>query len=110
MEDASLDDFVDPGADDDAASGGAADAGRPDSRGNGPGTETDADAGAGGIGSDGDAGGATVEPPVDPAGVEPATPTVRWSPDGEPCAACGERVARRWQSGDGPVCADCVDW
>jgi hypothetical protein len=42
--------------------------------------------------------------------VEPATPTVRWSPERTACEACGARVRRRWQSESGLVCADCTEW
>jgi len=42
----------------------------------------------------------------------PATPTMRWSPDGAACAACGATASRLWQAGDGDtfVCADCKEW
>lgn len=41
---------------------------------------------------------------------EPATSTAAWSADGATCGGCGETVERRWQTDDGFVCADCVDW
>jgi formylmethanofuran dehydrogenase subunit E len=44
---------------------------------------------------------------------DPATPTMRWSPDGAACAACGETVTRRWRASaadDDYVCADCKEW
>ncbi len=40
----------------------------------------------------------------------PSVPTMRWSPDGPPCDACGESVARRWRSDGAFVCADCKEW
>lgn len=104
MEDASLDDFLDGGEDD----GGPAEAN------DGPAGDerTDADGQAdpsGGEGdpdrsraADGERGGTDA--------VDPATATYAWTPGGEPCAACGERVERRWRSAAGLVCPDCVEW
>lgn len=51
-----------------------------------------------------------------PEPTEPATVTYAWSPEGAVCAACGERVERRWLAGEGApdpdalVCPDCKDW
>jgi len=42
--------------------------------------------------------------------VPPAASTYAWSPEGGPCAACGERVEERWREGDDLVCARCKDW
>lgn len=45
----------------------------------------------------------------DPAEREPAaTPSLTYtsSPDGAPCAACGETVEKRWRAGEGGVSAD----
>jgi formylmethanofuran dehydrogenase subunit E len=51
---------------------------------------------------------------ADPApDAAPARATMRWSPDGAPCDACGESVARRWRASaadDDYVCADCKEW
>ena len=47
---------------------------------------------------------------VDPAEVEPATPTMRFAPDGAACDACGETVERRWHDDGAFVCADCKAW
>ncbi|WP_251341834.1 DUF7573 domain-containing protein [Haloplanus halophilus] len=41
---------------------------------------------------------------------DPARATMRWSPDGGDCVACGATVARRWRDGEGFVCADCKEW
>jgi hypothetical protein len=53
----------------------------------------------------------------------PSHPTMRWSPDGAACDACGTVVSRRWRDGEAPrasgsrpsadaafVCADCKEW
>jgi hypothetical protein len=62
-----------------------------------------------------------------PAENEPAEPpsvTYTSSPDGEPCAVCGETVEKRWRAGEGGVsgdrdgvddpdalvCPDCKQW
>jgi hypothetical protein len=118
MEDASLDDFVDPGRDGDAAgdrttdSRGADEETTTEESGDGArGTDRSGEAGSeDGRETEPGASGSSAEPPVDPGAVTPATPTVRWSPAGEPCASCDETVERRWQSEAGPVCGDCVDW
>ena len=47
---------------------------------------------------------------VSPDSVEPAATTAAWSPDGEPCRACGASVSYRWQGEDGLVCPDCKEW
>ena len=36
--------------------------------------------------------------------------TFAWSPDGAPCAACGDRVERRWRDDDRLVCESCKVW
>ncbi|MEF8801667.1 MAG: hypothetical protein V5A38_02900 [Halolamina sp.] len=68
-----------------------------------------------------------VEPADEPAESDPAEPpsvTYTSSPDGEPCAACGETVEKRWRAGEGGVsgdregvddpdalvCPDCKQW
>lgn len=46
---------------------------------------------------------------IEPAESEPAeTPSLTYtsSPDGAPCAACGETVEKRWHAGEGGVSAD----
>ncbi|GAB6860682.1 hypothetical protein ACFR97_07885 [Haloplanus litoreus] len=48
---------------------------------------------------------------ADESPVDPAPATMRWSPEGAPCAACGSTVSRRWRSAaDAFVCADCKEW
>lgn len=42
--------------------------------------------------------------------VPPAASTYAWSPEGGPCAACGERAQERWREGEDLVCAGCKDW
>ena len=41
---------------------------------------------------------------------EPAAPTFDWTPGGSVCAACGERVERRWTDDGRLVCAACKGW
>jgi len=41
---------------------------------------------------------------------EPIASIYRWSPDGAPCASCGEHVRARWRSDDALVCVDCKEW
>lgn len=36
--------------------------------------------------------------------------TFDWSPDGAPCAGCGERVERRWRDDGRLVCEACKTW
>jgi hypothetical protein len=36
--------------------------------------------------------------------------TLRWTPAGDDCPACGARVERQWRDGDRFVCADCKEW
>lgn len=36
--------------------------------------------------------------------------TFDWSPDGAPCAACGDRVERRWRDDGRLVCEQCKTW
>lgn len=36
--------------------------------------------------------------------------TFDWSPDGAPCAACGDRVERRWRDDGRLVCEGCKAW
>lgn len=79
-EDASLDDFLDAGDDEETASA--------DER------EPAADSAVG----DG------------PADVEPATTTYAWSGAGGACDACGEVVERRWGQDGRLVCPACKEW
>lgn len=82
MDDASLDEFLDDGAD--------------------SGDEADADAAE-------DAPDATVESAD--ATVDPATTTYAWSAAAVTCDACGTDTDRRWHDGDGRlVCPDCKEW
>lgn len=46
----------------------------------------------------------------DDEGVAPARPTLRSTPDGEPCADCGRSVRRLWLDGERFVCPDCKVW
>ncbi|NLV05193.1 hypothetical protein GOC83_03440 [Haloarcula rubripromontorii] len=43
-------------------------------------------------------------------GVEPAVTTYAWSPEGAPCAECGEVVERRWTQDGILVCGACKSW
>lgn len=36
--------------------------------------------------------------------------TFDWSPGGAPCAACGDRVERRWRDDGRLVCEECKAW
>lgn len=42
--------------------------------------------------------------------VEPAKTTSRWTPDGEPCSACGEMVSRLWTDEGELRCRTCKKW
>jgi len=42
--------------------------------------------------------------------VEPAVTTYAWSPEGAPCAECGEVVERRWTQDGLLVCGACKCW
>jgi len=42
--------------------------------------------------------------------VQPVASTYAWSPEGGPCAACGEHVEERWREGEELVCVDCKAW
>ena len=103
MRDTSLDDFV--GGDDENGTPGAS--GAPE------------DAETAGTAADGaDAGSdANTDPEADAhtdageeAAAEPASPIFDWTPDGATCAACGERVERRWTDDGRLVCAACKGW
>ena len=107
MEDASLDDFLDGGDAQEVEDGGGDDGGTSE--------EDDERADADGDGgddpdrsrpADGEHGAA--DQPA--SAVDPATATYAWTPGGEPCAACGDRVERRWHSPAGLVCPDCKEW
>lgn len=109
MEDASLDDFLDGGGTQEVEDDGGGDDGAPskedDGRAAADGNDQPADgesepdrSGSGGDGSGGD------------DAADPATATYAWTPGGEYCAACGERVERRWRSAAGLVCPDCKEW
>lgn len=41
---------------------------------------------------------------------EAVTTTYQWTPSGATCAACGDRIERRWHSDDGLVCPGCKEW
>jgi hypothetical protein len=43
-------------------------------------------------------------------GVEPVESTYDWTPDGAPCAVCGDSVEERWRDADGLVCLECKVW
>lgn len=47
---------------------------------------------------------------ADTDAADPSVPTMRWSPDGAACDACGAVVSRRWCDGEAFVCADCKAW
>ena len=103
MRDTSLDDFV--GGDDEDETPGAS--GAPENA-EPAGTAADGTD----VGSD-----ANTNPEADAhtdageeAAAEPASPTFDWTPDGAACAACGERVERRWTDDGRLVCAACKGW
>lgn len=55
----------------------------------------------------------TVDSDDDPEtidGVDPATPTYRFAPDGARCEVCDETVEERWHDDGRFVCGDCKDW
>jgi hypothetical protein len=124
-EDASLDEFLDAGGDnegsgDDRSPDGEAgdrdgEADDRDHDGGGPATDDAADGAsadvaesAGDDGSAPDDDSTPVEDPLDD--VDPAAATATWSPDGAACAACGTVVERRWRDGEDLVCGDCKEW
>ena len=45
-----------------------------------------------------------------PSGVEPATVTYQWQPEGSTCARCGATTEKRWLDGGQFVCPDCKRW
>ncbi|MFW6321100.1 MAG: DUF7573 domain-containing protein [Halohasta sp.] len=45
-----------------------------------------------------------------PSGVEPATVTYQWQPDGAACAQCGVTTETRWLDDGRLVCPDCKNW
>ncbi len=90
MRDTSLDDFVGEG-DADAAEDGTA--------------EPVADDEPVDVGTD-----ASADTDAEGETTTPASPTFDWTPGGAACAACGERVERRWTDGDRLVCAACKEW
>lgn len=108
MDETSLEDFVDAGADEDHADTEAGERAeertddRERSRGDEPpaqehaDTETESDEASG--------------PPVAPAAVQPATTTYRWSPEGVVCTACEATVERLWNADRGLVCGNCKRW
>lgn len=90
-EDRSLEEFAGADADADANADADADAGA-----------TNPDAAADAADEDGSS-------EADPV-ADAADPTYDHSPDGAPCAACGESVTRRWRDDGDYVCADCKEW
>jgi hypothetical protein len=102
MRDASLDEFLGAGGDDEAETTG--DGEEPTGTDGGTGQATDGgEAGTGGT-------------DADPAGtasglsVGPATVTHDWSPEGVVCETCGDRVETRWHDHAGLVCRACKEW
>ena len=103
MRDTSLDDFV--GEDDASEEGEPADPDAPGGAGGAEPASGDAEAAetaTDGVDADADGG--------DEGTPEPAAPTFDWTPGGSVCAACGERVERRWTDDDRLVCAACKGW
>lgn len=49
-------------------------------------------------------------PQVSPADVDPVEATLDHTPEGAPCAVCGETVTRRWRDDAGYVCPGCKEW
>ena len=47
---------------------------------------------------------------AEPPGVEPASVTYRWQPDGSVCAQCGATTETQWLDGGQFVCPDCKQW
>jgi hypothetical protein len=118
MEDRSLDDFLDPGSDDE----GTTDETSRDDTGDGSvDTSTDQptvdetpdhDGTTAGTGDGRTAveGVAETERDAGSEAVEPAVSTSAWDPEGGACVACGGTVGRRWQGESGLVCPDCKEW
>ncbi|MFC7019701.1 MULTISPECIES: DUF7573 domain-containing protein [Haloarcula] len=108
-EDASLDDFLGSG-DDNEDDTGASD---PDGSADGPGGAATADTDA--TTGETEGGRTTSEPggdgvvPGDEA-VTPATTTYAWSDEGTTCGSCGAPAERRWHQDGALVCPDCKEW
>ena len=113
MRDTSLDDFVGEG--DTSEEGGPTD---PDAPGDAGGAEpASGDAEAAGAATDdadtdadADADESADADGGDEGTPESASPTFDWTPGGSACAACGERVERRWTDDGRLVCAACKGW
>ena len=109
VEDASLDDFLGSGDEEDEQDTGptepetseepGVDDGTAD--GNRSGTEPAA-AGTDAAGAEADDETASV--------VTPATTTYAWSDEGTTCEACGDPTERRWHQDGALVCPDCKEW
>lgn len=52
---------------------------------------------------------ASIDAESDPTAAGPET-TYAWVPDGAACAACGERVERRYRDDGQLVCPSCKEW
>ena len=112
MEERSLDDFLDADEDDDSDGERDSDVDESDVSDDAHGGDSaepteedtvDADPGD-------SVGERAADPPVDPAGVEPARSTSQFVPDGATCEACGEPSTRLWFDGDQTVCGSCKPW
>ena len=115
MRDTSLDDFV--GGDDAGEEGEPADPDAPGGAGGAEPASEEAEAtetATDGVDADADrdanADGSADANGGDKGTSEPASPTFDWTPGGSACAACGERVERRWTDDGRLVCAACKGW
>ena len=45
-----------------------------------------------------------------PGGVEPATVTYQWQPEGSTCGECGTTTETQWLDDGQFVCPDCKRW
>ena len=67
-------------------------------------------AGSGSESEESSGGGDRRAEPGDPEASGPVESTYEWTPDGAPCADCGEIVEERWRNASDLVCLDCKVW
>lgn len=105
MEDAPLDEFLDSGDDREGDRASDQEDDHTTDREDDHGGDADRTSPAGSEPSPG-----PTDRPIDPGDVDRTGVTVQWSPTGAVCPSCGTEVRRRWRSGEGFVCSECVDW
>lgn len=112
--DATLDEFLDAGADGESDVSTAGEGSTTDDQEPKVGESND----EGGTATDGTETDSHATPadgasPVAPSGggaVDPAEATYRWTGDGARCDGCGDHVERLWRDDAGLVCGECKEW